>query len=254
MISRRIKEHVTAHNWFAVGVDFLIVVIGILLAFQITEWADARSDRDREKQLIADLLADLDIDRAQYANGLAYDEYRVSAANASLAGAGLPPFEFDWKKSTTDVVDYSFEVLELSSFPADRLDRLWSDVILGYHPTPSTSTYDTMVGAGETKIIRDREIVREIQVYHNFAESVDQQNEKLLSIREDMMNIGASVGLAPYLRMPAEEYFKLVAGDPQLAAAIRIMATFTIYHHGEIKTADASAAELQVLLRQYLGD
>lgn len=254
MISRSIKAHITAHNWFAVGIDFLIVVIGILLAFQITEWSDAQSDHAREKQLIADLLADLDIDRAQYANGLAYDEYRVSAANASLAGAGLPPFEFDWKKSTTDVIDYSFEVLQLSNFPADRLDRLWSDVILGFHPTPSTSTYDTIVGAGETKIIRDRKIVREIQVYHNLAQSVHQQNGKLLSVREDMMNIGASVGLAPYLKMPAEEYFKLVAGDPQLAAAIRIMATFTIYHHGEIKTADASAAALQALLRKYLGD
>jgi len=67
------------------------------------------------------------------------------------------------------------------------------------------------------------------------------------------MNYGASVGLAPYLKMPAEEYFESVAGDPQLAAVIRIMATFAIYHHGEMKTADARAAELQVLLGEYLG-
>lgn len=254
MISHRIKEHVTAHNWFAVGVDFFIVVIGILLAFQITEWANSRSDRIREKQIIADLLADLEIDRSQYANGLAADEHRVSAANASLEGAGLPPIEFDWKRSATDRVDYSFEVMDLPSFPAERLDRLWSDIVIGYHPTPSTSTYDTMVGAGETRIIRDRRIVRGIQVYQNLAQSVREQNDKVLAVREDVMNIGASVGLAPYVKMPADEYFQLLAGDPQLAAAIRIMATFAIYHHGEIKTADARAAELQVLLTEYVAE
>lgn len=251
MIPRRIAEHVKAQNWFAVGVDFLIVVVGILLAFQITEWAGARSDRARETQIIGDLLADLDIDRSQYANGIAYDTYRVSAANASLVGAGLSPIEFDWEKSNTDVVDYSFKISEVSSFPASRLDRLWSDVVLGYHPTPSTSTYDTMVGAGDMKIIRDREIVREIQVYHNLAQSVISQNDKLLSIREHVMYIGASSGLAPYVTIPAEEYFQRVAVNPQLAAAIRIMATFTIYHHGEIKTADARAAELQRRLKEY---
>jgi len=254
MFARRIKEHVAAQNWFAVGVDFLIVVIGILLAFQITEWADGRTDRAREKQIIADLLTDLDIDRSQYANGLAAAEHRLSAANASLTGAGLPPIEFDWKKSDTDRVDYSFEVLGIKRFPSDRLDRLWSDVVIGYHPTPSTSTYDTMVGSGETRIIRDRKIVRAIQIYHNLTQSVDEQNEKVMSIRQDVLNIGASVGLAPYLGMPAQEYFELVAGDPQVAAAIRIMATFAVYHHGEIKTADARAAELQVLLREYLGE
>ncbi len=253
MIPRRIKEHIKAQNWFAVGIDFFIVVVGILLAFQITEWAEARSDRAREAQIIGDLLADLDIDRSQYANAIAFDEYRVSAANASLTGAGLPPIDFDWARSSTDVVDYAFDVSTLSSFPADRIERLWSDVVLGFHPTPSTSTYDTMVGAGDIKIIRDREIVREIQNYHNNAQAVITQNEKLLSIRENVMYIGASSGLAPYLSVPAEDYFRLVAGDPQLAAAIRVMATFAIYHHGEIRTADARAAALQELLQEYMG-
>lgn len=253
MILRRITEHFKEQNWFAVGVDFLIVVIGILLAFQITEWAAARSDRAREAQIIGDLLADLDIDRAQYATAIAADKFRISAANASLVGAGLSPIEFDWQRSNTDKIDYSFDISELSSFPAGRLDRLWSDVVIGYHPTPSTSTYDTMVGAGDMKVIWDRQIVSEIQAYHNIAQSVIEQNTKLLSIRENVMYMGAPSGLAPYLKVPAEEYLRLVAGDPQLAAAIRIMATFAIYHLGEVRTADARAAELQRLLKEYAG-
>lgn len=42
MILRRITKHVKDQNWFAVGIDFVIVVAGILIAFQITNWSEER--------------------------------------------------------------------------------------------------------------------------------------------------------------------------------------------------------------------
>lgn len=42
MLLRRITQHVKDQNWFAVGIDFVIVVVGILIAFQITNWNEAR--------------------------------------------------------------------------------------------------------------------------------------------------------------------------------------------------------------------
>jgi hypothetical protein len=44
MILRRLTKHVQDQNWFAVALDFFIVVIGILLAFQITNWSAAHQD------------------------------------------------------------------------------------------------------------------------------------------------------------------------------------------------------------------
>jgi hypothetical protein len=38
MILRRITQHVKDQNWFAVALDFVIVVVGILIAFQITNY------------------------------------------------------------------------------------------------------------------------------------------------------------------------------------------------------------------------
>ncbi len=46
MILRRITEHVKAQNWTAIALDFVIVVVGILIAFQINAW----SARQAEKQ------------------------------------------------------------------------------------------------------------------------------------------------------------------------------------------------------------
>lgn len=44
MLLRSVTKHIKEQNWFAVALDFLIVVVGILIAFQITNWSEARSD------------------------------------------------------------------------------------------------------------------------------------------------------------------------------------------------------------------
>ena len=59
MLLRRITQHVKEQNWFAVGIDFLIVVVGILIAFQITSWNDGRSARQLESEYMILLTTDL---------------------------------------------------------------------------------------------------------------------------------------------------------------------------------------------------
>jgi hypothetical protein len=45
MLLRKITGHVKDQNWFAVVIDFLIVLVGILLAFQITEWGVQQAEK-----------------------------------------------------------------------------------------------------------------------------------------------------------------------------------------------------------------
>lgn len=252
MILRRVIEHVKTQNWAAVAIDFVIVVVGVYLGLQVQEWSERQDDRRREEQIIADMLADLDIDRSQYANGMSMALRRVSAANASLEGAGQPSIAFGWEMPSTDLVDYAFDFSKLPEIAETQRDRLWTDVVLGYFPTPSTSTYDAIVGAGDIKVLRDRELVREIQLYRNLIGGVIQQNEKIFAIRANVLNIGARYGLAPFLEVPAADYYQLVASQPELAAAIRLQATFAIFHYGEIAGADARAAALQHRLTQHI--
>ena len=65
MLLRRITKHVKDQNWFAVSLDFFIVVIGILIAFQITELNEARSNSFEEQEL----LRQLSIEFEQIENG-----------------------------------------------------------------------------------------------------------------------------------------------------------------------------------------
>ena len=47
MVIRRIREHVTAQNWFAVAIDLGIVVAGVFLGAQANNWNEVRHDRDK---------------------------------------------------------------------------------------------------------------------------------------------------------------------------------------------------------------
>lgn len=60
MLLRRVIDHVKAQHWTAVALDFVIVVAGILIAFQITEWNEARRERVRERDYLVRIAAELD--------------------------------------------------------------------------------------------------------------------------------------------------------------------------------------------------
>ena len=60
MILRRIGEHVTAQNWFAVGLDLVIVVVGVFIGIEVQQWADSqrqgRLERIYTEKLQAEVL------------------------------------------------------------------------------------------------------------------------------------------------------------------------------------------------------
>lgn len=59
MLLRSLTKHVRDQNWFAVALDFCIVVVGILIAFQITDWSETRTERQLESEYLLLLATDL---------------------------------------------------------------------------------------------------------------------------------------------------------------------------------------------------
>ncbi len=56
---RSLTKHVKDQNWFAVFLDFFIVVVGILIAFQITNWSELREQRQIERGYLEQLHSDV---------------------------------------------------------------------------------------------------------------------------------------------------------------------------------------------------
>ncbi len=65
MLLRRAIEHVQTQNWTAIGIDFVIVVVGVFMGIQLGNWNDARGERAAEisylKRYHEDLSATLDM-------------------------------------------------------------------------------------------------------------------------------------------------------------------------------------------------
>ena len=59
MILRRFMKHVTDQNWFAVGLDVLVVITGIFLGMQVTEWNEERKEKSLSVMYQQNLLSDL---------------------------------------------------------------------------------------------------------------------------------------------------------------------------------------------------
>ena len=97
MVIRRIREHVTTHNWFAVGVDVAIVVLGVFLGTQVNNWNEARLEGERGKAYRGRLIAELDFDARQFEVQTAYYRqakvYGLQALSA-LDGASLSDRDF----------------------------------------------------------------------------------------------------------------------------------------------------------------
>ena len=64
MLLRRITEHVKAQNWFAVGIDFVIVVAGVWVALMVGQWSDRQQKRAELAQ--AKQAIDYEIARVYY--------------------------------------------------------------------------------------------------------------------------------------------------------------------------------------------
>ena len=55
----RLTQAVRDQNWFAVALELIIVVLGVVIGFQVTAWGQARADEAREQTYLRQLAADL---------------------------------------------------------------------------------------------------------------------------------------------------------------------------------------------------
>jgi len=59
MILSSVSKHVKEQNWFAVFIDFFIVVIGVFIGIQVANWNDNKTEKERERVLLGEVRYEL---------------------------------------------------------------------------------------------------------------------------------------------------------------------------------------------------
>jgi hypothetical protein len=62
MLLRRVIEHVKTQNWTAVTLDFVIVVVGVFIGIQVSNWNESRVESSRASAYLDRIHEDLKSD------------------------------------------------------------------------------------------------------------------------------------------------------------------------------------------------
>lgn len=89
MLLRSITKHLKEQNWFAVGLDFFIVVVGVFIGIQVSNWNESLNQIERAdaylERLEADLAGDLEtinIRQKFYSDVMLYGNRALAYAEA----------------------------------------------------------------------------------------------------------------------------------------------------------------------------
>ena len=91
MILRSITRHVRDQNWFAVGLVFLIVIVGVFIGIQVSNWNGERQNTALADDYPERLTADLITDQALWRAAIDYFETARAYGMQVLEGFDRPP-------------------------------------------------------------------------------------------------------------------------------------------------------------------
>jgi hypothetical protein len=218
MFFRRIAEHLRNQNWVAIGIDFFIVVLGVFVATQVSNWNDANRDRERGQGYLASIHSELLTDAAAIERRLVFWRQVAGYGETALAYAEGGALSNNSARETV-----------LAFFQASQI---WP-----YSATDTT--YRELTGAGELGLIRDRSMRAALADYYVVRKNrLDPMFSGLPSYREDVR------GLTP---MAVQNFVwdnchrSFVGGDEEMQELVLC----------ELPISEAEAREI---LRGYLAD
>ena len=109
MILRRITQHVRDQNWTAIAIDFVIVVVGVFLGIQVSNWNGERVMRAEERDLMERMRTEAFDASAEMA---AYLEHHVFIRDGAirlavrLGDASCLPMDDEMKTLAMGIVDF----------------------------------------------------------------------------------------------------------------------------------------------------
>ncbi|MEX0644273.1 MAG: hypothetical protein WD076_03125, partial [Parvularculaceae bacterium] len=145
MILRRVIAHFRKQEWTAIAIDFLIVVVGVFVGIQVSNWNAAQADQERAYGYLERIRDDLDADLDGYMNRLKFwsdvmAQGRLALDYATSDDADRPP---EW-------------TILLAYFQASQV---------GEHIV-TDATYEELKSAGELRLIGDPALRDQLAYYY----------------------------------------------------------------------------------------
>lgn len=148
MALARLATRLRAHDWTAAAIELVIVVAGILIALQVSNWNDARHDRARADTYYRRLHEGLVADRASMDHTLAFWRQVAAYGRAAMANAetGARVDDSNWK-----TVLAWYQASQLMPFELED------------------TAFTEMRGTGDLRLIRDEGLRSRLSDYYRLT-------------------------------------------------------------------------------------
>lgn len=151
MILRRITEHVRTQNWFAVMLDFVIVVVGVFIGIQVSNWNDAQARLADERVVIERLITEYNVNLAKLADNKTSHEGVLVATNQLLSMIGPDPTRSEDETAMAETL----------------IACLYNPVFV-----PRLGTTNSLIASGDIRLIGDGDLQAALTEWPARAEEV----------------------------------------------------------------------------------
>jgi len=179
---KRITLFVRRHDWFAVGIEIMVVMIGLLLAFQLDRWRENRVEREEERVYVHRLIADLETDVPLIEHAIKLQEMRL------------------------ELVDFLIEVAKepqtALTMPTLFMGAV-SQAAYTYTPQLTSHTFENLRSTGDLKLIRNEDLKDALLSYYGL--DAEQRQYRPLQLDTEHRHFELAAGI---LSLEQERYIQ----------------------------------------------
>ncbi|WP_420434208.1 hypothetical protein [Hyphobacterium sp.] len=213
MILARLSQAVREQNWFAVILEFVIVIAGVVIGFAISGWADDRAAVARADQATIDLLEEMEI-----------NVWLLRSSNAETARLN----------ASREIAARSTAEAALRRDPELQPRAIEGVMSLAVNPPMpvSRAVYDELVATGTLRLIDE---TRARRAASRFFSEVDYARDQLAQLNNPQVYdaLGRHVGLFwsedAVDALGSEVDLDALAADPEAVTELMIARTIHLY-------------------------
>lgn len=166
MVVRRFRDDVAKHNWFAVAMDLMIVVLGVFLGLQANNWNEERLDRKRGEQYRQRLIDDLDANHEDFRQRIVYYRQVHDVGYAALQDLRSP--------NSRDAIAFLVN--------AFKATYIWPR-------SAQRATYQEIVSAGAMGLLGSEEIRQKVMYYYSALDMMNAMTSTFPPYRDRLRSI-----------------------------------------------------------------
>lgn len=239
---RRTIEHLKSQNWVAATVEFVVVVIGIFLAFQVDRWYESSQKLEDVRANLVALSNDFADSRKLLDESIARHE-RAAEAALRVTSIGVE------EAGAISHRDF-YSLLRAVYAP------------LGFSPV--RRTYDAMISTGEIEVIPDAELKQELASFFALMDVITDMQENLNLLRTLVLDpyFAKNLDLSAILRLAHpevigitlsrdEDQFREIIGDEEFEGVVmakwHMSYDLTRFYERAMERIDAIDRRIQVV-------